>query len=44
MCVDFRRLNAVSMRDYHALPNVRELLQSMKDCKYFTALDLTWGF
>jgi hypothetical protein len=44
MCVDFRRLNAVSMRDYHALPNIRELLQSMKGCKYFTALDLTWGF
>ena len=33
MCVDFRRLNAVSMRDYHALPNIRELLQSMKGCK-----------
>jgi hypothetical protein len=44
MCVDFQRLNAVSMRDYHALPNIRELLQSMKGCKYFTALDLTWGF
>lgn len=44
MCVDFRRLNAVSKRDYHALPNIRDLLQSMEGCKYFTALDLTWGF
>ena len=44
MCVDFRRLNAVTKRDYHALPNIKELLQSMKGCKYFTALDLTWGF
>ena len=44
MCVDFRRLNAVSMQDYHALPNIRELLPSMKGCKYFIALDLTWDF
>ena len=44
MCVDFRRLNAVSKRGNHALPHIRDLLQSMKGCKYFTALDLTWGF
>jgi hypothetical protein len=44
MCIDFRRLNAVSKRDYHALPHIRDLLQSMSGCKYFTALDLTWGF
>jgi transposase InsO family protein len=44
MCVDFRRLNSVTKRDYHALPFIRDLQQSMKGCKYFTALDLTWGF
>jgi hypothetical protein len=44
MCIDFRRLNAVSKRDFHALPHIRDLLQSMSGCKYFTALDLTWGF
>ena len=43
MCVAFRQLNAVSMQDYHALPNIRELL-SMKGFKYLTALVLTWGF
>ena len=44
MCVDLRRLNAVADRDFHALPDVRTLLQSMKGCKYFTALDLASGF
>lgn len=44
MCMDFRRFNAVSARDYHALPHIKDLLQSMYGCKYFTALDLTWGF
>ena len=41
MCVDFRRLNAVAKRDFHALPAV---LQMMKGCRYFTALDLSSGF
>ena len=44
MCVDFRRLNAVAKRDFHALPDVRQLLQQMRGCKYFTALDLSSGF
>ena len=44
MCIDFRRLNAVSLRDFHALPHVKDLLQPMSGCKYFTALDLTWEF
>ena len=44
LCVDFRHLNDVTLRDYHGLPFIRDLQQSMKGCKYFTALDLTWGF
>jgi hypothetical protein len=44
MCNDFRRLNAVSQQDFYASPHIRDLLQAMSGCKYFTALDLTWGF
>ena len=44
LCVDYRRLKYVTLRDYHGLPFIRDLQQSMKGCKYFTALDLTWGF
>ena len=44
MCVDFRRLNAVSKRDFHSLPDIRELHDKMRGCRYFTTLDLTSGF
>lgn len=44
MCVDFRRLNAVTKRDLHELPDVRTLLQQMRGCKFFSALDLSSGF
>ena len=44
MCIDFRRLNAVTKRDYHALPDIREVLQTMSGSKYLIVLDLTWGF
>jgi hypothetical protein len=37
MCIVYRRLNAVSQRDFHALPHIRDLLQAMSGCKYFTA-------
>ena len=44
MCIDFRRLNVVTKRDYHVLPDIREVLQTMSGSKYFTALDLIRGF
>ena len=44
LCVDFRRLNAVTKRDLHALPDITRLLQQMQGSKYFTALDLSSGF
>jgi hypothetical protein len=44
MCMDFRTWNKVSKRGYDALPHTGDLLNDMSGCKYFTALDLTWGF
>ena len=44
MCVDFRKLNAVTKRDHHALPDVKDLLRRMGGSRYFTALDLSSGF
>jgi hypothetical protein len=43
-CMDIRRLNKVCKRDYNALLHIRDLLNNMFGCKYFTAFDLTCGF
>jgi transposase InsO family protein len=44
MCVDIRRLKSVAQQNFHALPDVKGLLQLMKGCKHFTAVDLSSGF
>jgi len=39
-CVDYRKLNAVSHKDAHPLPDIREALDSLKGAKYFISLDM----
>uniref|UniRef100_A0A914YY30 RNA-directed DNA polymerase n=1 Tax=Panagrolaimus superbus TaxID=310955 RepID=A0A914YY30_9BILA len=44
MCVDYRRLNAVTRKDAYPLPNQDALLMNLYIIKYFTALDLASGY
>jgi len=44
LCVDYRQLNAVTIRDQYPLPRIDELLDSFKDCHYFSTIDLASGF
>lgn len=44
MCVDYRKLNACTIPDSYPLPRIPELLRSVKDSKYFVALDLRHGY
>ena len=43
-CVDYRRLNAVTLRDVYPLPRVDDILGRLSGAKYFTSLDLQKGF
>ena len=43
-CVDFRQLNAVTIRDVYPLPRVDDTLDQLRDARYFTSLDLRSGF
>jgi len=43
-CQDYRRLNEGTIKNAYPLPRVDELLDKLKGAKYFTKLDLRWGY
>lgn len=42
--MDFRQLNAKTIKDSYALPRIEELLDALAGSKYFTVLDLKSGY
>ena len=44
MCVDYRRLNAVSPSDAYPMPRVEDLIDRLGGARYITTLDLSRGY
>ena len=44
LCVDFRKLNAISVRDSLQLPRVEEALQAIQAAVWFSSFDLAQGY
>ena len=44
LCVDFRKFNAISIRDLFPLPRVEEALQAVQAADWFSSFDLAQGY
>jgi len=44
VCVDFRKLNQISVGDAYPLPNIIDILDQLGKSKYYTTLDLAEGY
>lgn len=44
MCCDFRRLNAKTIKDHYPLPRIDDLIDRLRNVRWISTLDLTWGY
>ncbi len=44
ICIDYRKLNARTVWDSYTLPHMDEILNKLHGSRYFSALDLKWGY
>ena len=41
---DYRALNSMTVKNKYPLPLISELISQLRGAKYFTKLDVHWGF
>jgi Reverse transcriptase (RNA-dependent DNA polymerase)/Retroviral aspartyl protease len=44
MCIDYRALNKITLRNQEPIPNIADLLDRLSGAKFFTSLDLVGGY
>ena len=44
LCADYRRLNAITIRNSYPIPRISDLIESFKDSTIFTRLDLSSAY
>jgi hypothetical protein len=43
-CVDYRKLNEITVKDRFPMPSIESKLNKLHGCRYFTSLDCTSGY
>ncbi|GBG59350.1 hypothetical protein CBR_g38379 [Chara braunii] len=44
MCIDYRGLNVITVKNAEPLPRIDDLLDRLQGCKYYTKIDLKSGY
>ncbi|KAJ9517096.1 hypothetical protein QJQ45_002608 [Haematococcus lacustris] len=44
MCLDYRQLNKITIRDQYPLPRIDDLFDKLSGCTVFSSLDLQAGY
>ncbi|GBG81519.1 hypothetical protein CBR_g32508 [Chara braunii] len=44
MCIDYRGLNAITVKNREPLPRIDDLLDRAQGCRYFSKIDLKFGY
>lgn len=44
LCIDYRLLNAVTVKDSFPLPRIEKSLEAMGGAKHFSSMDLSHGY
>ena len=43
-CIDYRQLHDVTLKDSYPLPHTQDCLESLREAKWFSTLDLQSGY
>ena len=44
LCIDYRRLNQVTIDERHPLPIIQDVFDRMSSARYFSTLDIAWAY